>query len=130
MPIPKRMYDLYCGAYSREAKAIALAESQADPLAISPEGLGAGIMQQSAAWQKDYAPLMGVVGSRLYEWAIAGGPWHPAFQLACYATFVWKHKTLDRLARLRLFHYGHEQDADPDGYAERVMQFFVTLEGW
>jgi hypothetical protein len=141
MPVPKRLYELFCGAFAREAKAVALAESNEDPLAISPGGLSVGIMQQGADWQTTYPPsdpgvaswfhpLTTSHGTLLYQHAMAGGPWHPAFQLACYATFANKHSALDRLARLRLYHYGHEQDADPDGYAEHVMTFYGVLEGW
>jgi hypothetical protein len=147
--IPDRLYRLYLREWAREGMAVALAESQEDVLAISPGGLGVGILQQSAAWQADYAPTPSALGEplsrleRLETWigSADGGylyghamatdrRWHPAYQIACYATFCFKHKALDRLARLRLYHYGHEQDADPDGYAERVMKFFVSLEGW
>ena len=140
--VPRALYVLYCAAYAREAKAVALAESEETLLAISPGALGIGILQQSSAWQADYPPshqsMLSIIRhpftastvDLLYAHAMAGGPWHPAYQLACYATFCHRNAALDRLARLRLYHFGHEQAADPDGYAQRVMTFYVQLEGW
>lgn len=135
------MYVLYCGTYAREAKAVALAESNEDPLAISPAGLGIGIMQQGRDWQLTYPPTDPAAtwfsyfsgtsnAATLYQHAISGGPWHPAYQLACYATFCAKNKSLDMPGRLRLYHYGHEQGADDDGYVKNVMGFYDALVGW
>jgi hypothetical protein len=149
--ITKTFYQLYCGVYAREAKAVALWESdyvnpatqqrEENPEAISPGGLGIGMMGQSIAWQHDYPPTDPAAswfhpfsfisqGATLYQHAIAGGPWHPAYQLACYFTFCTKHNTIGRAARWRLYHYGHAQDIDPDGYAARVMTFYDGLAGW
>ena len=131
MSLSQRLYDLFLGTYVREGKAVALAESEEDIYAISPSGLGVGIMQQSAAWQVTFPPSMPPLDGLLYGHAMATDRrWHPAFQLACYATFCYRHRTLDRLSRLRLYHYGHEQAEDPDGYVARVEQYYVTLEGW
>lgn len=130
--ISRQMYHLYCREFAKEAKALALAESNEDPFAISPEGLGCGLMQQSAAWQADYMPTPQGLGSGfLYGHAMSTDRrWHPAFQLACYAMFAYKHRDLSKEARWRLYHYGHLMDTDPDNYVAHVMESWNTLEDW
>ena len=129
--IPKVMYVEYCGAYAREAKAVALAESLEDVVAISPGGLGCGILQQSAEWQATYPPTMPPLTSRLFGHAMSTDRrWHPAFQLACYASFCLKAHLLAFDARLRLYHYGHLTADDPDNYVSRVMREWGQLAEW
>ena len=128
--ISKAMYVEFCGAYAREAKAVALAESIEDPFALSPGGLSMGLMQQSEAWQQTYPPDSSVINARLFHWAVSAGYWHPAYQLACYATFCSRRHLLAMDARLRLYHYGHEQSDDPDNYVSRVLREWADLATW
>ena len=128
--ISKALYVEFCGAYAREAKAVAWAESLEDPFAISPGGLSMGLMQQSGDWQETYPPSMDILSGHLYNWAISSGRWHPAYQLACYATFCRQARLLEMAARLRLYHYGHTQADDPDEYVRKVMNEWNELESW
>ena len=130
--ISKAMYVEYLRGYAREGKAVALAESVEDPYALSPGGLGCGLMQQSAKWQETFPPLMeALANSFLFQHAMATDHrWHPAYQLACYATFCYKGRLLDLATRLRLYHYGHEQPEDPDDYVARVMREWGELASW
>jgi hypothetical protein len=131
MSIPDRLYLLYMGPYARETKASFMEESGEDPLEISPSGLGVGIGQQSAAWQVTYPPSMPPLNGLLYGHAMATDRrWHPAFQLGCRATFCHRHSMLDMGARLRAYHYGHEQNSDPDGYVAKVMLWYDKLVNW
>jgi hypothetical protein len=130
--ISRAAYTLYCREFAKEAKAVAMAESSEDPFAISPGGMGVGIMQQSQGWQTDYMPTpMGIGSGFLYGAAMSTDRrWHPSFQLACYAMFAFKHRDLSKEARWRLYHYGHLMDSDPDGYVAHVMDSWRTLGDW
>lgn len=132
-PIPIRVYQLYLGDYVREGRAIAIWESGGENIyALSPGALSAGLMQQSRAWQAQYAPTLppvtAIIATNLYHWAMLGGPLHPYFQLACYATFCAKHADMIIDERLRLYHYGHPQMSDPDLYVKDVMDVYIRLK--
>ena len=129
--LSKALYVEYLRGFAREAKAIVLAESIEDPYALSPGALSAGIMQQSLTWQETYPPLReALANSYLFNWAMAVDRTHPFRQLACYATFVYRRGLLSMDARLREYHYGHEEAEDPDGYVDKVIREWNELAGW
>lgn len=128
----KRLFGLYLGDNAQEGHALAIHESDSDPPdvnAMSPGGLGVGILQQSARWQSDYTPSILAIPSLLYDHAMrTDNRWHPAYQIACYATFCKKHADMKMDERFRLYHYGHPTMHDPDDYVEHVMRRFAALE--
>jgi hypothetical protein len=136
--IPDRLYLLYLRAFARECKACFLWESEALDLhgenvyAISPAGLGVGVGQQSLAWQNEYMPTSkGVPSETMLADALrTDRRWHPVFQIACYAEFCARSLSLDMESRWRLYHYGHIQPTDPDGYVRDVMTWWNKLANW
>lgn len=109
-------------------KAVAMHESNENPWAIGDGGKAVGLLQQHQDWQDTYHP-QDSRPSNLVAWFETDKRWHPAYQIACFATLWYHplHAKLDERTKVLTYHWGHISTADTDGYYADVMRQFQLI---
>ena len=103
-------------------KQIAMRESSENPLAVGDVGLAVGLFQMHYDFIQTWAPMPKAAivvlpcDAIVIHWS--AGIWALALH-----NFLDHHSALDiSIAKaLRIFHYGHDEQADPDDYVADVL---------
>jgi len=113
-------------------KQIAMRESSENPYEVSDAGDAIGLFQQHWDFIETWAPMPLLDPARSLT-EVASLHWSPGVWALALRNFLSRHYTqqITVAAALRIFHYGHDDAADPDGYVARVASTRPSVAlGW